>query len=103
MRALLLTLLASCGSDFSQYADDAPQATDPCRQEVCYNLTCETVKCPYAETSSYEDDYGKVFMCEWACADYEGTPNAFVALTFATYNGSCWDLESEYVSDGFCD
>jgi hypothetical protein len=71
---------------------------------VDFAVSCTTVSCFNVDrTDSFINDEGtEVIVCEWFCANYHAFEDAFVELTFERRPDSCFELRSEFVSDGMC-
>ncbi len=70
---------------------------------VEYDLSCQSVRCDNADdTSNFQSGNSRAFTCTWDCADYNGDDRVYVSLTFWSWDGGCWQLETAYVSSGIC-
>jgi hypothetical protein len=83
-----------------------PPPGDPGGQQNVGGLatfTCDTVSCPGGERiDSALPGIGDLVSCKWNCATFENVPNRFVNLGFFRPSGSCWELQSQSVSNGIC-
>ncbi len=80
--------LAACGADGEM-------------KTVKYNLSCERVSCPNADdVSVFESGSSKSYSCIWTCAKYKGNSRVYVNLTFWSWDGKCWELDSDYTAGG---
>jgi hypothetical protein len=71
---------------------------------VGVGVSCSTVACfNVDETESFfADDGTERLFCTWFCADFDGFTGVFVELTFERAPGTCFELASEFISDGIC-
>lgn len=71
--------------------------------DVEYERTCETVQCfNTTDTFDYSSLGDRAFTCRWHCADYRGNSSSYVELTFWSWDGGCWELETEFIASGIC-
>ncbi len=93
MRAILTVIIiaaASCGGMYEQQQVDF---TNDGRNLHCYG---------HNDASEYRSGNDIAFTCIWHCACYKGTCGQYVSLTWWSWSGRPWKLETEYVSSGIC-
>jgi len=74
-----------------------------CGTDVSYTMTCDVVDCDNpTDTTDFQSGNDQAFTCTWNCACYQGNCSKYVSLTFWSWDGGCWALEEEYVSNGIC-
>lgn len=74
-----------------------------CVVEPEYTLECNSVRCHNADdTSNFQSGDDLAYTCTWHCVDYDGQSNVYVSMTFWSWDGGCWQLDSVYVDDGVC-
>ena len=92
---LKIVALALCAAMLSACFEAEP---------VDYTLSCSNVTCPNAtDTSNFNSGGSYNFTCTWYCHEYGGFDAAYVSLSFWSWDGGCWELDSEYVDpSGIC-
>ena len=80
--------------------DDTESAWD---NPVEYTISCTNVSCPGAtDRSTYSSGNDSAITCTWNCADYGDSHLSYVSLDFWSWDGACYELESEFVDSGIC-
>ena len=97
----LLCLLVAAGAlVLAGACDDYSSSWD---NPVTYSVSCDDVSCPGAsDRSTYTSGGDSAITCTWNCADYGDQYLRYVSLDFWSWDGACYELESEYVADGIC-
>ena len=66
-------------------------------------VSCNSVSCPEADdVSRYTSGNDRNITCVWHCVNYEGQDGVYVSLSYWAWDGGCYQLEDEFVSDGIC-